>query len=471
MAERKWQPIPIYAPVYTNVAETALRNGQAALENGYVTEARGHARFPTLKNWIDLDTPGRVYLKKVDDELYAVTSLGRVFRIGADAVAQDVTGTLVTGGKRPIFAPTADGLLIAAGGPIVTMRSGRSMLLAGDPPQTTHVGYVDGYVLAMEPGSARFRFSAAGTFTSWPVSNTETANAQHDRLTAIIINDFAEMLALGPDSIEQWERNASGTRAFYRRWTVADGLYTPYGVCLADNAVFIINKKRELARVSGQLATPVSRPIQATLERIDDWSETWMDVAEIAGQRFIILQMPHATNPHGTKGVTVAYDYAQRRFSFLYGWDEALGVQARWKGWSIASQWQRTFVGGDDGRVYQLDAIDFQQDAGPEHMIGRSGHFDLGNRIAVNNLRIRMERGRDTSEGDAVALIQVRMNRDNRGWTPWIGKPLGRAGQRFMEIYFGALGAANTWQFEYRILDAMPINIVDISIQTEPLGG
>lgn len=471
MAERRWQPLPIYAPVYTNVDETALRNGQAALENGYVTEARGHARFPTLAQWLDLGVPGRVYLEKVDDELFAATSLGRVFRVGADAVATDVTQTLVTGGGRPVFAPTADGLMIAAGGPIVTMRTGRSTVLDGNPPQTTHVGYVDGYVLAIEPGSARFRFSAAGTFTSWPAINTETANAQHDRLSAILVNDFSEVLAMGPASIEQWERNAGGTRAFYRRWTVADGLYAPYAYCLADNAVFIVNRKRELARISGQLSTPVSRPVQKTLEGAEDWSEAWMDVAEIAGQRFIILQIPHATNAYGTKGITLAYDYAQRRFSFLYGWDAELGMQARWPGWSVRSQWQKTFVGGENGIIYRLDDTDFRQDAGPEHMIGRTGHFDVGHRIAITNLRIRMERGRDTSTGDAPALIQLRMNRDNRGWTPWIGKPLGRAGQRSMEIYFGSLGAANTWQFEYRLLDAMPINLVDISIQSEPLGG
>lgn len=468
MAEGRWRPVPIYAPVYTNVDETALRNGQAALENGYVTEARGHSRFPGNALWGTLDGGGRVYLFPYGEDLYAVTSLGRVYVCGRDGTIEDRTTVLVTGGQRPTFAPTDDGLAIAAGGPTVTMRTGASQLLSADAPATTHVAYIDAYMLALEPGSARFRYCSPGFYGIWPAINTETANAQYDRLSSLIVNDFSEILMLGPESIEQWERNSSGTRAFYRRWTVADGLYTPYGVALADNAVFIINKKRELARVSGQLSSPISRPIQDTLEKIDDWSECWMQVCLIRGQRFLIVQLPNATNSYGTKGVTFLYDYAQRRFAFLYGFDRTAGLPTRWYGWSIATLWERTFIGGEDGRIYTLDDVAYAQDAGPMHMLGRTGHFDLGFRMQVNNLRIRMRRGQDAAAGTGV--IQLRINRDNTGWLKWLSFPIGSAGQREMTILTGPLGTANTWQFEYRVVDPLPVEIVEIAVLPERVG-
>ena len=465
----KWVPLPIYAPVYTNVDETALRNGQAALENGFVTEARGHSRFPGLKLWATLPTGGRVYPTKWRGDLLCTTSLGRVYLCGQDRTIQDVTGVLVTGGERPTFAATDEQVMIAAGGPIVTLREAATTLLSDDAPETTHVGYIDAYAMAIEPGSARFRYSDAGLYSSWPGLNTETANAQSDALVAMLVNDFAEVLLCGPLSIEQWERNTGGTsRAFFRRWTVPTGLYSPYAIARADNAVFLVNKQREIARVSGQLAAPISRPIQLTLEEIDDWSGAWMAPADIGGQRFIILQMPEATNAYGARGVTIAYDYAQKRYSFLYGFDEAEGVPSRWYGWGIEAQWTQTFVGGDDGRIYTFDADTFAQDAGPMHMLGRTGHFDLGYRAQVNDLRIRMRRGQDTT---GTGVIQVRVNRDNRGWLKWLSFPIGAAGDRHMHIRTGPLGTANAWQFEYRVIDAMPIEIVEMAIRPERVGG
>lgn len=466
MADAKWRPIPIYSPVYTNVDETALRNGQAALENGFVTEARGHSRFPGNALWGTVEGGGRVYLFPFNEDLYAVTDLGRVYVCGRDGDIEDRTTVLVTGGQRPTFAPTGDGLLIAAGGPIVTMRTGRSTLLSDQSPETTHVAYVDGYAMAIEPGSARFRYTEANSYSAWPLLNVETANAQHDRLIAMTINDFSEMLLLGTKSIEQWERNTSGTRAFYRRWTVADGLYTPYAVAIADNAAFIINRNRELSRISGQLSSAVSRPIQDTLEKIDDWSEAWMDACFVRGQRFLILQIPNATNAYGTKGVTVAYDFAQKRYTFLYGFDRQAGQPTRWYGWSVAHLWEKTFIGGENGQIFRLDDEAYSQDAGPMHMLGRTGHFDMGARMQVNNLRVRMKRG----QGQANSVIQLRVNRDNRGWLKWLSFPIGGPGQREMFILTGPLGTANTWQFEYRVVDPLPIEIVEIAVQAEKVG-
>lgn len=461
----KWVDIPIWSPVYTNVDETALRNGQAVLENAFITEARGHSRFPGLRSWTTLPTPGRAYLFPWRDDLVAVTGQGRIYRIGRDGTVMDVTGVLVTGGKRVIAARTEDDIIFAAGGPMVRYAEPTSVLLSDEAPETTHVGYVDGYLLALETGSGRFRYTDPSDYASWPALNVLTAEAQHDAATCMIVTPFREVLICGPESIEQWERNAAGTDPFFRRWTAGEGVFAPYTLTSADNAAWAVTRLRELSRISGQLSQPASVAVQDTLERADDWTDAWSAVVNMRGNRFIILQLPFATTPYDTKGLTFAYDYRQRRFSFLYGWDNDRSAPGRWPGWSVESQWGRTFVGGD-GAIYELDADTYAQDAGTMPMVGRTGHWDPKGNARVNNLRIRMRRGQ--ASGDVA--FQVRVNKDNLGWRPWLSKPIGKAGDRYMYIDTGPLGTARTWQFEYRVTQPIPMEIVSVEALVEKLG-
>lgn len=462
----RWLDVPLYAPVFTNVNETALRNGWPALENAYVTEARGQSRFPGLKEWVRLPTGGRVYMQRWRDDMMCATSLGRIYRVGRNKQVDDVTGVPLTGGGRPVFAPTENEMLIAAGGPIVRYAGIPTDKLSDDAPMSTHVGYVSGFAVGNEPGSGRFRHTAAGAYSSWPPENVFTAEAQHDEILALYINDFREILLMGPESIEQWERNAGGELPFFFRFPVADGLYQPHTYIGADNGVFIVNKKREIARLTGQVSQPVSRPIQATLEGIDDWSASWMGAIEVAGQRFLVLQMPNATTPYGTKGMTIAHDYAGNRFSFLYGWDDSLSMPGRWPVWSTEMLWEKAFAGGD-GVIYEIDPAGYAQDGGIMAMVGRTGHFDPNGRVFIRKARIRMRRGQGGPDG---ATLQLRLNADNMGWSNWIDIPLGASGQRQMYVETTTLGNADTVQFEYRVTDAVPVEIVSFQLLVDMIG-
>jgi hypothetical protein len=87
---------------------------------------------------------------------------------------------------------------------------------------------------------------------------------------------------------------------FFRRWLAGEGIKAPYTITWEDNAAWLVNQKSEFIRLQGQLGQVQSFAIQQNLERIDDWSEAWMVRLPIAGQRFILLQAPHATNAYGT---------------------------------------------------------------------------------------------------------------------------------------------------------------------------
>jgi hypothetical protein len=461
----QWVEIPIFSPVYTNVDEAALRNGQATLENAFVTEAKGHSRFPGLKSWTTIPTGGRVYLFSWRDDLIAVTSQGKIYRIGKNKAVTDATGVPVTGGKRVIAARTEDDIVFAAGGPMVRYSEPTSALLSPDAPETTHVAYVDGYLIAIEPGSGRFRYCEPGDYDNWPALNTLTAESQHDPATAVVVTPFRELLICGPESIEQWERNAAGTVPFFRRWTAGEGIYAPYTMVTADNAAWAVTKLREMSRISGQLAQPASVPVQNSFEKIDDWTDAWAAVVNMRGNRFIVLQMPKASTPYGTKGLTPVYDYRQKRWSFLFGWDNARSAQGRWPGWSIETQWGRTFVGGE-GVIYEMDDQTYAQDGGTMLMLGRTGHWDQRGNTRINDIRIRLKRGQAMSD----ISFQIRANKDNLGWGSWLSLPVGQSGDRYMYVRTGPMGCARTWQFEYRITQALAMEIVSVEANIDALG-
>lgn len=458
-----WEPIELAAPVLQNVAESALHNANATVENAFVTELGGLTRFPGLKPFVELDGTQPVVLTEWRGDLVAVNRGGRIWRITPDGTAADVTGAAVVGHGRPVFAKTEGELLIAAGGPIVRLAGARSELLSRAAPESTHVAFVSGYVVAIEPRSGRFYHSKPGAYDQWDPLDVFSAEGKPDNLTAALVTQYAELLLCGPASIEQFDAVPGGTKPFFRRWMLGDGVHAPYTLVPADNGVWAVNSRLEWTRFTGQSAEPVSMQVQQRLEAIDDWADAWATEIAIAGQRFMVIQAPRATNPHGTAGVTLLHDYRQGHWGALYGWDAATARPARWPGWSHVQIGGRHFVGGD-GRVHEMIAGLGTLDGQPQVMRWRSGHLDRsGGALRVDDVRLRLVRGRDHDGPPPV--LSLRANKDGRGFGRWARKSLGRPGDRAMTVRFGPFGMADTWQWELEISDPGPVDIVSLEME------
>ena len=195
---------------------------------------------------------------------------------------------------------------------------------------------------------------------------------------------------------------------------------------------------------------------------MDDWSDAWACEIGISGQRFQILQAPNATTRYGTRGRTWLYDYRQRRWSTLYGWDNEANLPTRWPGWSYKFLAGQHYVGGE-GVIYRLDPDVSHNDGQIQRFLWRSGHLDgqAGSGMRVDNLRVRLKRGA-IGPNDQPGQISVRANRDNRGFSRAWKKSLGKAGQRNMVVEWGPMGMADTWQFELECTDGVPIEIMDV---------
>lgn len=471
-----WRDIPLPTKLFLNVPEEDLTRAHAAIENAFINEANGQSRFPGLTEVCDLPNDnGRVYLHEWRGSLVAGTSNGNLFRVDRNHTPENVTDVPISGDKRIVFARTTNELVMAAGGPLIRYDGARKTeVLAEEAPDSSFVAFIDNYLVAIEEKTGRFRHCEPGDFRNWPALDVFTADAVPDIVHGIIATPFRELLICGPESTEQFERLANANAPFFRRWGVAEGVLAPGTITFADDAAWWLNQHREFVRVSGQSSEPRSDDLGLVLEGVgdDELVDAWaggypFKPLHIAGQKFILLQFPNALNPYETKGLTFIYDYRKKKWTTLYGWDAELGLPARWPGWSHWSIYGNVYVGGE-GKIYRLDKTSFTNGGTLQRMLGRTAHFsDLGE-IRIDNLRLRLKRGAGTNATEGT--ISLRAKRDNKNWTSWKRKGLGRAGQNEMFVEFGNFGCGHTWQFEWFVTDNIPVEVQLLQVQATPLG-
>ncbi|WP_417790280.1 hypothetical protein [Terasakiella pusilla] len=459
----KWLPVDIASKLYEGVSEEALNSAQAAMENAYVTQAQTLHRFPGLSFFAEVKGKYPVYLSEWKEDLIAVTGNGSVYRCDESGNVEDVTGTPVSGGRRVVFTKSSNELIMAAGGPIIKFAGHKTEVLAKDAPETTFVGHVDNYTLAIEPFSNRFSHAAVGDSKTWEALDVFSADSQPDDLNGLFVTPYRELILAGKESIEQFERLTSGEAAFFRRWAIGEGTEAPYTMVFADNAVWVLNKEREFVRLSGQIAQPVSDDVGTVLGALKqvELEGAWADKVSIENQKFILMQFPHANTPYGDKGLTYALDYKNKKWTVLYGWDQERSAPAIWPGVSLFEKWGRSFVGGLGG-IYELKPQVHLNAGEVQRMLGRTAHFGDGE-YCIDNARLRLKRG--VGSYSKAPQIMLRCKRDNKHWSKWVSRDLGKSGQNNMIVEFGGFGWAEHFQFEFSVTDDCPIEIRGMDVQ------
>ena len=467
-----WIPLPLDKGLFANTDPEVVVGYQTALENAFVNELGGISRFPGLQTFCDFSTVdnSRVHaLRDFEGDLIAATQRGSVFRIGQDGRFINCTKVPVSGGLRTIMAPTNQELLLAAGGPIVRLRQSTTELLSDQAPDAGYIGWIDGFTIACEINTFAWFYANPGVVDQWPALNSFAADSNPDNITCFLIDPFRELLFGAAGKIEQWERQTIGTTPFFRRWAIGDGVKLPYGMVWADNACFVINQRTELVKFAAQISQNVGGEIGLLLENIDDWTDAWIGgypdkPLNTIGQKFILIQAPNATNEYGTKGVTIIFDYRNKKFFTIYGWDSQLGLPTRWPGWSHWPLWDQVFVGGQ-GKIYALTTDTYQNDGMLQRWLVRTSHIAEGNMFQIKDFRLRLKRGLGTPLPNAPPIIQVRCRRDGRPFGPWISRDLGVPGDNLQFKSFGHFGTATSFMFEISSADNVPIDLIHAEVK------
>ncbi|WP_341893735.1 hypothetical protein [Ferrovibrio terrae] len=457
----EWSPIPLNGKLYGNLDEIHAGQSHSALENCFINEAGGISRFWGFEVFCQLPDNGRVHLHEWRGDLVAATSKGRFYTVDRLGVAIDKTSVPVAGDRRVIFARTEDELVMTAGRKPVRFAGQETELLSPDAPDSTHCGFIDGFLLLNERDSGRFIHSPPGDTRTFEPLDTFAAEGQPDNIDGLIVTPFRELLLGGSSSFEQFERLTTGDIPFFRRWAIGEGLSAPYTLLFADNALFCVNRGREYVRFSGQVTQPVSNDIGLVLETADNWEEAWTGgnpdrPLDVFGQRFVLLQLPHALNAYGSKGLTLLYDYRNKRWSSLFGWDQSQARPVRYPIWSHWTINDETYFGGE-GVIYRLKRDSYSNAGGISRLYARTGFIGDSGPYEICNLRIRVKRG--VGSHTAEPSISLRVKRDNKAWSNWKQKGLGKAGRGFQYIEYGGFGTGHSFQFEIMATDDCEIEI------------
>lgn len=463
MAE--WADFPWAERMFADADESILSKAVATVHNGYSNQAGGHSRFPGIVPFASGLGGQRSYLTFWQNDLICVTNLGRVYRIDQTGNATDITGVPVSGGKRVIFAATDDRLTMTAGGQIIQIEGAKTSILSTDAPLATHVTYISGYLIANASGTGQFYYSDPGNYTSWPALNVFTADAKPDPIVALGVTPYGEIMVAGQEHIEQYELIANGKQPFTRRWSTGQGVQYPYTLVLDYTGTYGVNSRFEFVRFYGQITQNQGGDIGLVLENVDDWTDAWAAEVAVKGLKCMVLQAPNATNVYATKGVTLLLDYQNRKWSFLFGWDNQKQRASRWPAWSLVRAWGQIHV-GIPGGVGVLDPTSYSLLGQTYPFVVRSGHVDKFGPSRIDEVRLRLKRGVG-SLGANRPQIGMRVNRDNEGFDQFEWEDLGAPGERDMTIRFGGQGIANTWQFEFVVTDDVPVEIVRQQIFVE----
>lgn len=465
-----WADVELNKKLFKNIDEDGLTSTFAALENCFVTESNGLSRFPGLKLFVDLGGDAGISMGRFNNDMIAVGTDGVTYSVDSNGNQTRIEGAPVLGGKRTSFAKTRDGLMMAAGGQIIKYNGEKNEILSPDAPLSSFVGFIDGYVLAVEKDSGRFQHSNLNKFNEWPALNTFGVDGAPDDINAMLITPFNEIILTGDESIEQYERYVGGSVPFFRRWSIADGISEPDTVCFADNATWGLNDRYEFVRLSGQTSQSVSDDIQKDIEDkfnlagLKNLNTSWARPANVKGQKFIIFQAPEALNTYGTKGFTAVFDIRRNQWFEIFGWDEQNGCPTIWPGYSVFKMWGKTYVGGY-GKIYELSSETNNNDGMVQRCYVRTGHYDTVGTMRVDGVRMTLKRG--VGNYDFNPKIMFRSNPDHKGWSNMQVRDLGKTGEEYMIIEFGAQGIADTWQFEISITDDCPFEMRRLQLNVE----
>lgn len=474
----KFTDLPISTKLFKNLDEESLTASFAAMENAFITEAGGISRFPGMRVFKDFGNGAPVYLGSINNDMISVSSDGNSHRLDKTANSSAIPGAQVLGGRRVIFTKDKSNLYMAAGSQIIAYDGEKNTVLSDDAPNASHVAAINSFLIANEVETQLWFNSGAADPRTWDGQDVFAADAKPDNVTALIITDFNEIIAAGPESIQQYDRLVGGTSPFILRWSVGDGVSEPYTTIFADNAVWALNQAHEFCRYSGQTGAvqsgDVGRDIASkfNVAHNDTFDNAWAAPIYANGENFIILQLPTATNDYGSKGITYLFDIRQNKACQLYGWDDDKKLPNLWPGVSILKLWGRTYIGGY-GKIYELTdnvdkkPTDYSIDNEKMRMYLRTAHYsDLG-LIRIDSVKVTMKRGK--GQFGSKPRIGMRVNRDDRGFGLWQWMELGESGHNNMVLYFGDQGEGDTWQFEFLITDDIQVEIRKIEAEVTPI--
>jgi hypothetical protein len=329
------------------------------------------------------------------------------------------------------------------------------------------VGFLDGKFIFHEPGTQVWYWSEGiDTATQYDALDFASAESQPDNLVSLIV-DHREVWLFGEYTTEVYFPNP-GTDQVYARnngaaiETGCAAAHTPQRI---DNTIYWLGKDKTgqgmvWAAGGSNGYTPQrisSQELEDVLATVEDLSAAYAWTYQDAGQWFYVLQVPGLTS-------TWVFDSAIRK------WHERCelndGVLTRWRGDAHAFAFGRHLVGGDDGKLYELDPYVFTFNGDPIPRIWTTTHqaAPTGNRVFFDSVRLDITAG-ETDSGEMPSVEMRYSNDGGETWTDWRARSTGVLGKYSVRPRWDRLGMGRDRVFEFRCTDNAKVSIIGMHVQ------
>lgn len=474
MAEaQNWQPVPLFGSPYENVEEIELDSVCATVQDGYVNELDHIEKRAGLTSYKDTGTGLPVDGLYWWDEQNCVLAVSnkRVWKITDSAgTMTELTGSTALLSSAPVtFATDGTKCVMANGGNMVhtDLSTLTTMADADAPTAVTHVGYLDGYLLANSVGTAKFFFSSPTDITAWDALDFASADGEPDYLLALKTG-FREVLLLGRSSVEFWVDD--GVTPFVRlQGSVQSyGCSAPYSLAKVGNTWMWLDHERRFVHMEGRAVKPVSSPYDKVLQQYASVDDAIGYTCSVQGYPLYILNLP-------TAGQSLVYNYLTQKWCKWGYWNTGSATYGRFRGnaYCFARKWNQHLVGDwANGLIYKMDRDTFTDNSNPIRTLVRTGHINHGMDVTKrsNTLRVKMKRGAGNSTvSDPQLTMRRRVNNgaqwENERWTS-----LGQVGQHEQFAEWRRNGIYKTVQYEFVHSDDSDCVLIGANEDVEPLG-
>lgn len=359
--------VNFFAPIISGSDKAESDQGLLELINGYVDDLSGSPAIklrPGMGSLHNLGVNARVDLYWWEAKGFLIASCGaKIFaKTSRTGSPIEITPTLAADAfpihSKVFFSADEHGVTMSAGqhmlwwGGNTSIRAQR-VTGSGVPATITSLTYLKGYTIASILNSQQFAYAVYGPEdprTAPPPWSPLyiSASAKPDNIMCLA-EGWEELFVLGRESTQSHYASGDATIPFPPlNGSVGDtGIVNSRTLCKLGNTWVFPTPDKQVVRMSGRVAQPISGAIEQELRRLSNYSEV---EGFVLFNRFYVLNffVDHRT---------FVFDNNK---NIWYRWEAWDGTNARYRrflGTSAVSakSWGLQVVGGFDGRIYYMN--------------------------------------------------------------------------------------------------------------------
>ena len=457
--------VPLQGKVYQSIDEIELVGGISPyLIDGRSNDAGHTERRGGLLKWVDLDTSARIdglYWDNIFKALFAVSN-GRIFKITDNAgTFSEITGDALASNTLVAFTNNGTHLVMANGGRMITYNNSGTTAYIADtdaPTEVSHLGYLDGYVIANVMNTTRIQWSAIADALTWNAIDFVGETSVPDMVNSFSVG-FREILVGTAGGMEPFYNDeVTGiTRlpgAFVQR-----GIKAPYSMKFIDNTWFFVDHELRVVRLENRIPKSISAGMDRTFQ-------TYKSGPSIIGNHCIANGLNYYVLTFPTDSVTWAYDYKADDWAQWAYWDTDISEYANFMGRvsCFVPDWGLHLWGGYvDGKIYIMDRSYYDDDGNPIRTARRSGYINHStmNRKISNSLTVKYKRGVGQPGGIEPQMMLRWRDDGSTTWSTERDMSMGKSGDTNFIFREQSLGMYRDRQYEFSVSDPVPFVLVE----------